>query len=66
MRAGEAQYRAIFNASADALMLRDSQLKRVDVNVGHERMCGFAREDVVGRASGTPPGGGCPSRAWRW
>ena len=50
LRAGEAQYRAIFDASADALMLWDSQLKRVDVNSAHERIFGFAREDVVGRA----------------
>jgi PAS domain S-box-containing protein len=50
LRASEAQYRAIFDASADALMLWNSQLVRVDVNPAHARIFGFAREDVVGRA----------------
>ncbi|HET9977011.1 MAG TPA: PAS domain S-box protein [Burkholderiaceae bacterium] len=50
LRASEEQYRAIFNASADALMLWNSHLQRVDVNAAHERIFGFAREDVVGRA----------------
>ena len=49
LSASEAQYRAIFNASADALMLWNSNLKRVDVNPAHERIFGFAREEVVGR-----------------
>jgi PAS domain S-box-containing protein len=50
LRDSEAQYRAIFNASADALMLWNSQLRRVDVNAAHERIFGFARDDVVGKA----------------
>ncbi len=50
LRASEAQYRAIFNASADAMMLWNSRLVRVDVNPAHERMFGFARDEVVGRA----------------
>ena len=50
LRASEAQYRAIFDASADALMLWNSQPIRVDVNSAHRRIFGFAREDVVGRA----------------
>ncbi len=49
LRASEEQYRAIFNASADALMLWNSHLQRVDVNPAHEKIFGFAREDVVGR-----------------
>jgi PAS domain S-box-containing protein len=49
LRHSEEQYRAIFNASADALMLWNSRLQRVDVNPAHERIFGFAREDVVGR-----------------
>jgi PAS domain S-box-containing protein len=49
LRASEEQYRAIFNASADALMLWNSRLQRVDVNAAHERIFGYAREDVVGR-----------------
>ncbi|HET9043500.1 MAG TPA: PAS domain S-box protein [Burkholderiales bacterium] len=47
MRASEAQYRAIFNASADALVLWNSELKRVDVNPAYERLYGFAREEVL-------------------
>jgi PAS domain S-box-containing protein len=50
LRRSEAQYRAIFDASADALMLWNSQLVRVDVNSAHERIFGFAREAVVGHA----------------
>jgi PAS domain S-box-containing protein len=49
LRDSEAQYREIFNASADALMLWNSRLQRVDVNPAHERIFGFAREEVVGR-----------------
>ena len=49
LRASEAQYRAIFNASADALMLWNSRLQRVDVNPAHEKIFGFARDEVVGR-----------------
>jgi PAS domain S-box-containing protein len=49
LSASEEQYRAIFNASADALMLWDSSLKRVDVNPAHQTVFGYAREEVVGR-----------------
>ncbi len=49
LRASEEQYRAIFNATADALMLWNSRLQRVDVNAAHARIFGFAREEVVGR-----------------
>jgi PAS domain S-box-containing protein len=49
LRDSEAQYRAIFNASEDALILWDSQMRRVDVNAAHERIYGWAREDVLGR-----------------
>jgi PAS domain S-box-containing protein len=49
LRASEEQYRAIFNASADALMLWNSRLQRVDVNPAHEKIFGFTREEVVGR-----------------
>jgi len=47
VHASEAQYRAIFNASADALVLWNSELKRVDVNPAYERLYGFAREEVL-------------------
>jgi PAS domain S-box-containing protein len=49
LRASEEQYREIFNASADALMLWNSALQRVDVNPAHERIFGFGRDEVVGR-----------------
>jgi PAS domain S-box-containing protein len=49
LRASEEQYRTIFNASADALMLWNKDLERVDVNAAHERIFGYAREDVIGR-----------------
>ncbi len=49
LRASEEQYRAIFNASADALVLWDSQYRRVDVNPAYERLYGWAREEVIGR-----------------
>jgi PAS domain S-box-containing protein len=49
LRDSEEQYREIFNASADALMLWNSRLQRVDVNPAHERIFGFRRDEVVGR-----------------
>ena len=49
VRASEEQYRAIFNASADALILWDSQYRRVDVNPAYERTYGWRREEVVGQ-----------------
>jgi PAS domain S-box-containing protein len=48
LRDSEAQYRAIFNASADALVLRDADFRIVDVNATYERMSGFARAEVLG------------------
>ena len=47
-RASEAQYRAIFNATADALVLRDADFRIVDVNPAYEAMSGFKREEVLG------------------
>jgi two-component system cell cycle sensor histidine kinase/response regulator CckA len=49
LRASEEQYRAIFNAASDALVLWDSQLRRVDVNAAYERMYGWRRDEVIGR-----------------
>jgi PAS domain S-box-containing protein len=49
LRASEEQYREIFNASADALMLWNGRLQRVDVNLAHEKIFGFRRDEVVGR-----------------
>jgi PAS domain S-box-containing protein len=50
LRASEEQYRAIFNASADALILWDSQYRRVDVNRAFERTYGWSRDEVIGRS----------------
>ncbi len=50
LRASEEQYRAIFNASADALILWDSALQRVDVNPAYTRIYGYTREEVIGAA----------------
>ncbi len=47
LRASEEQYRAIFNASADALVLWNSSLQRVDVNPAYERIHGFTRKEVL-------------------
>ncbi len=57
MRASEEQYRAIFNASADALTLRDADFRVVDVNPALLAMTGFTREEVIGstRMLFTPP-----------
>jgi PAS domain S-box-containing protein len=48
MRGSEEQYRAIFNASADALVLRDADFRIVDVNATYERMSGWTRDEVLG------------------
>jgi PAS domain S-box-containing protein len=48
LRASEEQYREIFNASADAMVLRDADFRVVDVNPAFVRMSGYSREEVVG------------------
>jgi len=48
LRANEEQYRAIFNAIDEALVLRDADFRIVDVNRAYETMSGYARADVVG------------------
>jgi len=50
LRASEEQYRAIFNASADALVLWNSSLQRVEVNPAYERLLGYSRAEVLGDA----------------
>ena len=50
LRASEEQYRAIFNASGDALVLRDADFRIVDVNPAYEALSGHRREDVIGCA----------------
>jgi PAS domain S-box-containing protein len=44
----EQQYRAIFNASADALVLRAADFSIVDVNATYEAWTGFSRAEVLG------------------
>ena len=50
LRASEEQYRAVFNASADALVLWNSRYERVDVNRAYERMYGYTRDEVIAGA----------------
>ena len=47
LRASEEQYRAIFNASADALVLWNSRSERVDVNPAYEQLYGYRRDEVL-------------------
>jgi PAS domain S-box-containing protein len=49
LRASEEQYRAVFNAAADALVLRDAAFRIVDVNPAYVTMSGYTREEVIGR-----------------
>ncbi|HSC63098.1 MAG TPA: PAS domain S-box protein, partial [Caldimonas sp.] len=58
LQRSEAQYRGIFNASADALVLRDAAFRIVDVNATYESMSGYARDEVLGvdRVLANPPG----------
>jgi len=50
LRASEEQYRAIFNATTDALVLRDAEFRIVDVNTAYEEASGRRREQVIGLA----------------
>jgi PAS domain S-box-containing protein len=54
LRASEEQYHAIFDASADAMVLWDSQFRRVDINPAYERMYGWTRDEVIGRGFDFP------------
>ncbi|MGH8695889.1 MAG: PAS domain S-box protein, partial [Burkholderiales bacterium] len=57
LRSSSEQYRAIFNATADALVLRDADFRIVDVNPAYEAMSGYARDAVLGepRVVANPP-----------
>jgi PAS domain S-box-containing protein len=57
LRTSEEQYRAIFNAAADGLVLRDAEFRIVDVNPTYEAMSGYSREEVIGldRVVANPP-----------
>jgi PAS domain S-box-containing protein len=50
LRASAEQYRTVFNASADALVLWNSAFQRVDVNPAYERMFGYTRDEVLSGA----------------
>jgi PAS domain S-box-containing protein len=54
LRASEEQYHAIFKASADAMVLWDSQFRRVDINPAYEAMYGWTRDEVIGRGFDFP------------
>ncbi len=47
LRASEEQYRAIFNASADGMILYDDTGRMVDVNPAMEQMFGYSREELL-------------------
>jgi PAS domain S-box-containing protein len=47
LKASEEQYRAIFNAAADALVLRDAGARVIDVNPAFLQISGYTREEVV-------------------
>ena len=57
LRASEEQYRAIFNAAADALVVRDENFRVADVNPAYEQMSGYTRDEVIGldRVVVSPP-----------
>ncbi len=48
LRASEEQYRAIFNSSTDAMVLRDADFRVVDVNPAYTTMSGYSREEGLG------------------
>ncbi len=49
LRTSEEQYRAIFNAAADSVVLRDAEFRIVDVNPAYEAMSGRSRAEAIGR-----------------
>jgi len=55
LRASEEQYRAIFNAAADALVLRDAQANVVDVNPAFLQISGYSRDEVINQSWFFPP-----------
>lgn len=57
LRDSEEQYRAIFNASIDAMVLRAADFRIVDVNATYEAMTGYTRAEVLGldRVLANPP-----------
>ncbi|MGZ5848806.1 MAG: hybrid sensor histidine kinase/response regulator, partial [Ramlibacter sp.] len=51
LRNSEEQYRAIFNASMDALVLRDAESRAVEVNPAYTALSGYTREEVLAAGS---------------
>jgi PAS domain S-box-containing protein len=49
LKASEEQYRSIFNAAADAFVLRDTEARVIDVNPAFLEISGFTRDEVVGK-----------------
>ena len=47
LRTSEEQYRAIFNAAADAFVLRDANARVIDVNPAFLEISGYTREEVL-------------------
>ena len=52
LRAREAQYRAVFEGSADALVVWNRDILVVDVNHAFEQMYGYSREEIIGASFG--------------
>src|SRR5690606_24967175 len=50
LRAREAQYRAIFDGSADSLVLWNRHIQMVDVSAAYTRMYGYEPHEVIGRS----------------
>src|SRR5205085_4471387 len=48
LQRSEEQYRTIFNASLDAMVLRAADFSIVDVNATYEAWTGYARAEVLG------------------
>lgn len=48
LRDSEALYRGLFNASADAMVLRDAEFRVVDVNPSYSTMSGYSRAETIG------------------
>jgi len=48
LRDSEEMYREIFNASADAMVLRDADFRVVDVNPAYSSMSGYTRAETLG------------------
>src|SRR5262249_40942503 len=49
LRVSEEQYRSIFNAAQDTMVLRDADFRVVDVNAAYVAVTGFSREESLGQ-----------------